>query len=206
MDCQTRTVEKSGWLSRMSSLEIDFDELRSNRLRVVQQLLVPLRQAGIAVGCHICRYQHAGCKVIVAHEGTEGVEYFSEFYFQTFAPDIWSQYYELWRPFDGYSRLRLYRAYLNIVMANRETHAFNKLVSVHCDPCEEGDEPQRSYKRGPHLHVERAQDPIPKCHFPLNLTELNRVLSSVGNITDALKSAVQIISDEVVSRYQIAAT
>jgi len=187
----------------MRSLEIQISQLDA-RLQVIKTLLMPLRQRGIPVACQICRRQYNGCKVIAAHEGIKDAENFEQWNFRTFAPDIWSQYYEFWKPFDGYSKLNLYRAYLNILILNRETHGFDKLVSVHCDPCEEGDEPHRSYKRGPHLHVQRAEDPIPKCHFPLNLTELNRVLSSVDNITDALKSAVQILSDEVVSRYQIA--
>lgn len=187
----------------MTSLQIEIGKL-SSRARDIQGLLAPLREHGVAVGCQICRQQYHGCKVIAAHEGIKIAENFDQWNFRTFAPEIWSQYYEFWKPSDGYSKLILYRAYLNILFLNRETHGFDKLVSVHCDPCESGSDYESFYKRGPHLHVQRAEPPIPKCHFPLNLTELDRVLSSIDNITDALKSAVQILSDEVVRRYQIA--
>ena len=185
----------------MDLLQIEVSQLNS-RVRDIQGLLIPLREQGISVACQICRHQYHGCKVLAAHEGIESSEHFDDLYFKTFATDIWSQYYEFWKPFDEYSKFLLYRAYLNLFIVNRQTHSFDKLVSVHCDPCEEGNEPETLYKRGPHLHVQRANPPIPKCHFPLNFTELNRVLASVDNINDALKNAVQIISNEVVGRFQ----
>ena len=123
-------------------------------------------------------------------------------YFKTFVNDISGQYYEHWRPTDQPEKLRLERAYLNIFLVNRETHRYDKLISIHSDPYEEKNELSYLYKRGPHLHVQKAGHPIPKCHFPLNFTELDNVLSSINNITEALKNAIKIVQDEVLIRYQ----
>lgn len=195
--------KKLGWPCTMISPQIRINEL-GNRVQDIRALLAPLRQTGVPVACNICRQQYNGCKVIGAHEGLKNVENFDDWYFRTFASHIWCQYHELWKPFNGYSKLSLNRAYLNVVIENKETRAFDKLVSIHCEPYLIGDTRQSRYKRGPHLHVQKAENPIPKCHFPLNLAELNKVLSSTDNITDALKSSVQIICDEVLTRYQIA--
>ena len=192
----------------MASVQINMSELNT-RIRSIRELLLPLRQSGVTVACQICKHPYNGCKVIAAHDGIEShhrmkiksVENFRDWHFQTFASNVMAQYFELWKPFDGDSKLMLYRAYLNVVVVNRETRNFDKLVSVHCDPCEVGETRQVLYKQGPHLHVQKAGSPIPKCHFPLNLGNLNKVLASVDNITNALKDAVTVVCDEVLLRY-----
>jgi len=184
----------------MASVEIEVDALYA-RASQVQELLDPLRRSGIPVACDVCKHQYAGCKVITAHQGKVILDYYEELYFQTFVPDILAQYYEFWKPCNAENKLILNRAYLNIHLKNRETRTLDKLVSLHCDPYEEGTMPQCLYKQGPHFHVQRAEYPIPKCHFPLNLTDLDRVLSSVSQITNAMGKAIQVIRDELLERY-----
>ncbi|MCK5023571.1 MAG: hypothetical protein KAS04_05335 [Candidatus Aenigmarchaeota archaeon] len=188
----------------MASIEIEADKLHE-RAHTVQNMLTPLRPVQksrrILVACKLCKKQYRGCKVVAAHEGIKNGESFDKWYFRTFATDIWSQYSEFWKPINGQRKYFLNRAYLNILITNRETHKFDKLVSIHCDPYDKGNEPLCTYKRGPHLHVQKAEHPIPKCHFPLNLTELNKILSSIEKITTALEDAIKIICNEVLSRY-----
>ena len=169
--------KKLVWLDTMTSPQIRINEL-VNRVQDIIALLAPLRQTGLSVACNICRYQYFGCKVVAAHEGFKNAENFNDWYFRTFVGQIWCQYYELWKPFNGFSKLTLNRAYLNVVIENKETRSFDKLVSIHCEPYYIADTRQSRYKRGPHLHVQKAENPIPKCHFPLNLAELDKVLSS----------------------------
>ena len=200
MDYRKPSEKKLGWVLEMAIVQINMSEL-NGRVQSVRELLLPLRQSGVTVACQVCRHLYKGCKVIAAHDGIKSVESFHNWHFQTFASNVMAQYYEFWRPFDGDSKLMLYRAYLNVVVVNRESHNFDKLVSVHCDPCEVGETRQVLYKQGPHLHVQKAVSPIPKCHFPLNLGDLNKVLASVDNITNALKDAVAIVCDEVLFRF-----
>jgi hypothetical protein len=185
----------------MASVKIEIDVLHT-RIPQIQKLLNPLRPTGRPVACNICRHQSAGCKVIAAHQGVSTLDYYDEFRFNTFVSNIWAQYYEFWKPCDTKNKLVLNRAYLNIHIENRETSAFDKLISLHCDPYEEGTTLQCLYKQGPHLHVQRAEHPIPKCHFPLNLTDLDKVLSSIEEINYAMGKAIQVIRDELLERYK----
>jgi hypothetical protein len=185
----------------MSVLQIPVAQIEM-RSRKVSKLLLPLRPSKIPVGCKTCPQPFRGCKVIAAHDGTKSVESFGDWYFKTFAPDIVCQYYELWQPFRNDSKLHLFRAYLNLSLVNRSDYKFEKLLSIHCDPCEDNSNAIGRYKRGPHLHVQKAEYPIPECHFPLNFTELDRVLSSVDSVTEALANAIEIVRTEVLLRYK----
>ena len=198
------------WRIKVASIEIDINQLHS-RLNFVGDLLLPLREKRreqrLPVACDICRHQSFGCKVIVACDGVSDNKNYRSMYFKTFATNILGQYYEFWKPIDKRGKLCLYRAYLNVVIVNRNTHKYDKLVSIHCDPYEEYNDEENNevsclYKRGPHLHVQKAEHPIPKCHFPLNFTELDNILSSIDNISEALKNAIKIVQDEVLIRYQ----
>lgn len=184
----------------MPTIEIKVDRLH-NRTNQMSALLAPFRKNGQSVGCSICRKLYAGCKALSAHDGSGGGDNFNTWYFRTYAKNILAQYYELWKPGDQPGKLKLWRAYLHLVIDNRTTQNYDKLVAIHCDPYDDCDEPLRSYKRGPHLHVENAEQPIPNSHFPLNLMELNNILSSINNITKALELAIQVLCNEVLNRY-----
>jgi len=201
MAYQKKKKKRLAWGIKVTSIEININQLH-NRVNFVRDLLTPLRAQNLPVACDISRHQLYGCKVIAAHEGLPNNLNSNEMYFKTFATDISGQYYELWKPIDPQKKLRLDRAYLNISIVNRNTHKYDKLISIHCDPYEENNELSCLYKRGPHLHVQKAGHPIPKCHFPLNFTELDNVLSSINNLTEALKNAIKIVQDEVLTRYQ----
>jgi hypothetical protein len=188
-------------MKTMALVKIEIDVLHT-RILQIQRLLNPLRPLGRPVACDICRHQFAGCKVIAAHQGMLPLDYYDEFRFNTFVSGIWAQYYEFWKPCDTQNKLILNRAYLNIHIENRETNVFDKLISLHCDPHEEGTTLQCLYKQGPHFHVQKAEHPIPKCHFPLNLTDLDKVLSSIKEITSAMGRAIQVICDELLERYK----
>jgi hypothetical protein len=189
------------WRIKVASIEININQLHS-RVNIVGDLLVPLRKKSLPVACEICRHQSLGCKVIAAHDGVSGNKNYRSMYFKTFATNILGQYYEFWKPIDKQGKLCLNRAYLNVFIVNRNTHNYDKVVSIHCDPYEEDGEASCLYKRGPHLHVQKAEYPIPKCHFPLNFTELDNILSSIDNISEALKNAIKIVQGEVLIRYK----
>lgn len=185
----------------MASIEIKADNLHS-RATSVRKLLSVLKEGGQTVSCTVCRKKHAGCKVIAAHEGGIGVaEDFEKWYFGTYAQDVYAQYYEFWQPDAKDKQLKLLRAYLHLALNNKVTHRYEELIAIHCEPYEDEREPHSSYKRSPHVHVVKSESPLPKCHFPLNLRELDRILSSVNNLTEALESAVQILCHEVLDRY-----
>jgi len=140
------------------------------------------------------------CKVIAAHDGLPQ-SHFRDRWFSTFAEDIKAQYFELWQLTEDETSLKLMRAYLNISIFDRVSRQYEELLSVHSDPYELGKEPQCLYKRGPHIHVHQTAHPMPKCHFPMNYLELDRVLANVDNITEAIEKAVEVVKYEVVERF-----
>jgi hypothetical protein len=120
-------------------------------------------------------------------------------------------YQERWCPVnEKRKRYYLERAYLHLYLTTQiEGEAMEKeLLLLHCDP-NETDEPvdwpglrHSKYKRGPHLHISTAQQPIPHSHFALNACHLDSVLSSVESLTKAMEVAVQMLEDQVLRLYE----
>lgn len=181
-----------------ADLEIEVAGL-TQRATQVQKLLRPLRKKD-PVACAVCREQFRNCKVIAAHDGM-AQSGFRDWRFRTCAENIKAQYFELWMSTEDETKLKLTRAYLNIYTFDKDSRNFEKLLSIHSDPYEFGKEPHCLYKQGPHIHVQQARQPMPKCHFPLNYLELERVLSSVDNITEAFEKAIEVVHNEVLERF-----
>jgi hypothetical protein len=181
------------------NLTIRFDELET-RARLLQGLLSPLRKDGILVAGEVCWGLYMGCKAVAAHDGPRSNQPFEDWRFRTLVPHVWGQYYELWKPSTQKALLTLNRAYLNIFIQNGTPPRLEKFVCIHCDPCESGNTLQCAYKRGPHLHVLRAEEPIPQSHFPLNFGHLDHVLSSTTDIMKAMSDSVQVLRLELLDR------
>ena len=183
----------------MGTVVIPLQEL-GYRVHMIQALLRPLR-GGRDVACCIDTGMYHGGKAVAAHDGLASGSDYRDWRFWTSARDLLCQYFELWRPSQGGRCLLLHRAYLNVFWLNRQTHSTEELVCVHCDPGDASQEPTCRYKRGPHLHVMKAEEPLPHCHFPLNLGQLDDILTSADSLTGAMEMAVGVISDEVLSRF-----
>lgn len=185
----------------MSAVTIAGKDLFSLRINTIQEMLAPLKQ-GRQVACELVKTQERGGKVFAAHDGRALGGGFRDWSFRTFAPDLWCRYFELWRPGIGIDKWNLSRAYLTIAKIDRVSRCLEEVICIHCDPLDTSPEPVGSYKRGPHLHVEVADDPLPRAHFPLNFGHLEAVLSSPDDLTRALKQAVAIVVHEVVARFR----
>lgn len=182
----------------MANIQINDRDLRK-RIREIQDFLPPLR-AGKQVPCQFYQYSVSGGRVIAAHGGDPSGSDYLEWKFRSFAKPIWCQYYEIWKPKNN-NFLHLIRAYLHIYQSDPTSHSLKEILCIHCDPDDESDEPIRTFKQGPHLHVKAAREPLPKCHFPLNLDNLNRVLSSRRSLTQAFEQAINVVCKEVLKRY-----
>jgi hypothetical protein len=186
----------------MADVRIGGTDLFSLRVNTIQGMLAPLK-GGRRVACDLVKDKQRGGKVFAAHDGHALSGDFRDWAFRTFAPDIWCRYFELWRPLAaGRDQWHLFCAYLTLAKTDRVRQCLVEVACVHCDPTDNSTEPIGSYKRGPHLHVELADDPLPRAHFPLNLGHLKEVLASPANVTKALTDAVAVVSHEVVARYR----
>ena len=183
----------------MAILATDTKDLFTYRIQHVKSLLSPLAEKK-RFHCEFYRPKVARGKVLVAHDGKKIQESYREWSFRSHARDIWCRYFELWIPITSEGEWYLNRAYLTILRTNYQTRSLEEYLCIHCDPNDTSDEPGSSHKRGPHLHVEMAEPPIPDCHFPLNLGHLEQVLSSVDSLTEALQQTIEVLSHEFLAR------
>jgi len=151
------------------------------------------------VGCLLLPEKIEGGKVVSAFESRPDRTGHRNNTFRTACSDLLAQYFELWRESTPADSWRLEKAYLNLFLIDRQRQTQGELVSVHCDPFESG--PGARFKQGPHLHVKAASHPLPRAHFPLNLSHLHLVIASVGSLTVAMTQAIEVIRAEVVDRY-----
>jgi hypothetical protein len=121
-------------------------------------------------------------------------------------------YQESWCPVnEKRKRYYLEKAYLHLYLTTLTAGdaAEKEILALHCDP-NEADEPpgwkglvHSKYKRGPHLHVSTAEQPMPHSHFALNACHLGSVLISVESLTNAMATAVQMLEDQVLRLYEV---
>jgi len=187
----------------MPSVELDIKELQERRLHIMC-LLKPLSRKDSGPACD---QQLIGNSRLMlgAHEGVTMRSRIREWRFATPQRDCWANYYELWELVDSKSqRYCLNRAYLTIYRRNHTRYPAEEeeLLCLHCDPYEPDDGTNLSvvYKRSPHLHIEAADEPIPKAHFALAIGNLTEVLASTVNLTKSLAQCIEMIRHEVLDR------
>ena len=151
------------------------------------------------------------CIVLASFSGPQPPsDAFRDWRFATPATNLWGSYFERWVPVDAKARhYFLDRAYLHLYRRSRFDDALDReILGLHCDPNEavetashQGPRHTR-YKRGPHIHVSTAEQPIPHSHIALNLGHLSEVLGSFHSLSVALRSAIGMLNDQVIALYR----
>jgi hypothetical protein len=126
-----------------------------------------------------------------------------EWRFTTFVPSIRGAYRERWLPADS-NRKRYYlqQAYLHLYLQLPFGGQEDEILALHCDPNEDDGEPHAVYKKGPHVHVTAAPQPLRHSHFALNLSDLPTVLSSLPRLHGAFSTAVIMLQEQVLEVYK----
>lgn len=186
----------------MAGVGIPMSEL-TRRAQEVGKLLRPF-SGGRPIPCTVYNSQvRCGLvpgKAIAAHSGNVTNTPYRDWLFPTLCPSLVCRYHELWR-LGKKNRLILHQANLTLLKRNSETHGLDGILCVHCEPLLAGSQHTDNYKRGPHLHVTNAQDPIPGCHFLLTVVGANDRFSSMRKLNKALISAFSLIANEVVPKF-----
>lgn len=132
--------------------------------------------------------------LVATDEKTDAARYRGES-FRTSAPALRCSYFELWQgpAGDDWALDRAYFTLLEVVPATRD---YRDLLCIHADPAEDND-----FKRGPHLHLSCAPDPMHRCHFPLEFGFLKIVLKDCDSLTEAMKRAIDIVARDVLPRF-----
>jgi hypothetical protein len=153
------------------------------------------------------------CIVLASFSGPQPPsDAFRDWRFATAVTNLWGSYFERWVPVDVKGRhYFLDRAYLHLYRRTRIEDANDReILGLHCDPNEPNepsnyDGPKHArYKRGPHIHVSTAEQPMPHSHIALDLGQLPEVLGSFENLSSAIRSAIRMLDDQVIALYRSA--
>ncbi len=152
----------------------------------------------------LCRKRVLNRQVVLsAYLGLQPVDLEPDLWrFTTKIPHIRASYYERWLQTD-FRQVDFYleRAYLHLYF-RRDLNDEDEILALHCDPNEAQSERHFLYKAGPHIHMTTAMDPLKHSHIALNNSNLAAVLSSVPNLTAALKVAIAMVDDQVLNFFQ----
>lgn len=185
----------------MISIRLAVANLVPGRCSQVQSLLRPLRPRRNPVPCTFLISGSPTVKVIAAATPNQRHVAVGDLWFPSYVRKIHFRYHEAWRPLYTKEQWELTHVHLHLAYQEVGADLFVPILGLHCHPKSQEREPLNSYRVGPHLHIEKAEQPLPNCHFPLNLGHLGQVLESVDSLTDALKTAIGVICEEVVRRY-----
>jgi len=186
--------------SSPSPLTLSADDLFRRRGRSVASLLKPLASNN-RVNVDLADGAWHGGKALGAFDASKPRSDPREWLFRTFVSDIRCNYFELWKPTTAADSFTIDRAYLSVFRVVAPAGK-DYLLCLHCDPHDPSPNPLGRWKRGPHLHVEKAEDPLPKCHIPLNYGHLDQVLASMEALMTALGDAINLIARDVLPRYR----
>jgi len=178
----------------MPVIQITSKEFRS-RSQPIRELLRPLSKQSGGPAVTFTGRSLRQC-VVGTHDGSPSSSGHQDWRFATFVPGLRANYFELWKRVDEESWC-LDRAYLNIFQTDPTARTEKKFLSLHCDPNEPDDAPHAIYKRGPHLHIQAANDPFPHAHIALTGEHLGDVLSSFDSLFKAIEWAVRMLKEEV---------
>lgn len=131
--------------------------------------------------------------VLAAHDGKLPSDHYRQWRFRTRTSGVFGAYFESWHP-KANGQLQLRQAYFKLVRVDGPNLA-EEMLAVHSDPAD-----STAVKQVPHLHMSLAPDPIPHCHFSMQVAERVRVLESSSSLTNAMQLAIKNIADEVLQR------
>lgn len=133
--------------------------------------------------------------IIAGRDEASSTSNYRDWRFATRVAHHHAMYCETWKRVDQ-KRFRWQTAYLNIYRRTRSDEE-EEVICLHCDPAESPLAAHARYKRGPHLHVSAAGDPLKRAHFALHVNQVDEMLQKCQSIHDHLASGIQMIRDEV---------
>jgi hypothetical protein len=139
---------------------------------------------------------------LAVHTGPRPVVERRDWRFSTFSPNVSGAYLERWLPVDERAnRYYLDRSYLHLYWKLERENSEEEIIGLHCDPNEPDDQDMFNharYKRGPHVHVSTRRADFHRSHIALNLMELETVIENVDTLTEAMRSGIQMLRDQVI--------
>ena len=161
--------------------------------RRVRTLLRPISRKGSGPASEARKVD--GSWILGTHDGSPSLSGYRDWRFATPARRCHAMYFEVWNPADR-KRYRIERAYLNIYQRDGRGEE-TEVLCLHCDPGEPSGAPHSAYKRGPHLHLSFAGDPLKRAHLALYVGRVEELLADKDRLYSALRDVVKMIRHEV---------
>jgi hypothetical protein len=195
------------WSTVMTAIPISPITVMDPKRRTSElgHLLEPVLNVGaLALGFRgvvIARRSSSGTEeIVVSAPGKSRSETYREWRFSTRAEQIQGQYFEEWANV-GARRWELKHVCFHLFLVRSRFTPPEEIIAVHSEPSEDGLTLSSRLKKGPHLHVKAAGDPIGGAHFPLCLPCLNPVLNSIESLTGVMSELIGVLALEVVSKH-----
>jgi hypothetical protein len=170
------------------------------RIRDIPILIGPLRPFvrghSLPAATREVYCQNRGIAIAVS-DITSGPSY-RDWFFRTATERIIGQYFEEWVGNETESEWKLAQACLHLFQRPSRNMAPIEVFALHCEPRSLEDSLQARLKRGPHVHLRPAAEPLAHAHLPLNFGHLDAVMTSMGSLTVAMQIAIQVVLNEVV--------
>lgn len=136
-----------------------------------------------------------GLWIIGTRDEAQVASNYRDWRFATRVPRYHAMYFEAWKQIDA-KRYRWQSAYLNVYKRTAGDNE-EEIICLHCDPSESAGAAHARYKRGPHLHVSAAGNPLKHAHLALHVDQVDLMLQKCQSIHEHLASGIQMIRDEV---------
>lgn len=133
--------------------------------------------------------------IIASRDEAYATSHYRDWRFATCVDRHHAMYFEAWKRIDD-KRFRWQSAYLNIYKRTSGDEEV-EVICLHCDPAESPSAAHARYKRGPHLHISAAGDPLKRAHLALHVENVSTMLEKCQAIHDHLASGIRMIREEV---------
>lgn len=138
--------------------------------------------------------------IIGALDGSKPSNEYRDWRFRSYRAGFRCMYFEEWRPEDAArKKWFLQQICFSLFRITSRANIPQEILAIHCEPMEPEGREHLLYKRGLHLHVTLASQPIPHAHFALNNGYLSQVMASIENLSEALELALKMINDQVIN-------
>jgi len=139
-------------------------------------------------------------ELVVAVPGEPSGGSYRDWTFPTKVERLRGQYFEEWAKVRQ-NEWELSHICFHIFLIEPGSTKPREIIAIHSEPGEDGRTLTSKLKKGPHLHIKAATEPIGSAHFPLCATCLETVLTSTERLLESFREIIEVLATEVVAKH-----
>lgn len=174
------------------------ESLQKERRDDLMKIFSPIAQRKKNI--NINNHSVTGSLIFGISDGRQAGKDFRSWRFQTVSQNITAGYFEIWTNF-GKGKYFLERSYFHLYLLVEEELREAEYILLHCDASEPDNTPHGKYKQSPHIHIEVAEQPIPRAHIALYNGQLPEVLKSRASFNNALYDSIEMLNTQVLQAH-----